>query len=322
MRALTLRRKQRGVALITAILIVTLATLIASNMVWDQYLQMRRTESMLVQEQARAYALGAESIAISIMIDDREAIEDPDHLEKWWLKKDEPLVNEFDDGVLVGSIEDLQGRLNINNIYSNGQVDQTALDQFTRLLESLGLDVQLADGVIDWIDPDQEVCCAAGAEDDTYTSRIPPYRAANRYLTSTSELLAIEGFDLETYRALEPYIAALPAGWCGGGAFTPVNINTASEQVLLILDPNISASNVDQWIAEREDLKGYTDLTAFAAVVDPNLIAGNYLSWNSECFGATARISIGSFRYSMYSLLDRDGKVGVVVPRIRYFGVD
>jgi general secretion pathway protein K len=316
----TLQRKQQGVALITAILIVTIATLIATNMVWDQYLQMRRTESMLAQEQALLYALGAESIAINLLIEDRQSVDDIDHLEEDLLK--EQLVAELDEaGSLVGSLVDLQGRFNINNIYRNGQVDQIVLDQFIRLLEILELDAQLADGLIDWVDPDQDVCCAAGAEDETYTSLNPSYRAANRYLTSTSELLAIQGFDLDSYRALEPYIAALPPGWCGGGEFTPINVNTASEQVLLALDLNVAEGNVDQWVAERKEVDGYQDLAAFAGVVDPALIDGNYLSLNSECFGATAVITIGSFRYSMYSLLDRDGKVGVVIPRVRYFGV-
>ena len=64
-------QRQNGVALITAMLVVAMATLIAANLVWDQHLQMRRTESMLAQEQARQYALAAESIGIEILLDDR-----------------------------------------------------------------------------------------------------------------------------------------------------------------------------------------------------------------------------------------------------------
>jgi general secretion pathway protein K len=319
MRTTRLPQRQRGVALITAILVVALATLLAADMIWNQYLQMRRTESMLAMEQGRMYALGAESWAMDIMLEDRESPDDIDHLLEIWAEDLPPL--ELDEGSLVGVIEDMQGRLNINNIYRNGQVDQIAYEQFTRLLETLGLEVQLAEAVLDWIDLDQDVCCAGGAEDDTYTARTPAHRAANRYITSTSELLAIEGFDKDSYRELEPYIAALPPGWCGGGGFTPVNVNTASDKVLLALDANITEANTDQWIAEREDIDGYRDLSAFDGVVSQDLLDGEYLSLNSECFGVTVVISIGSFRYSMYSLLDRDGKAGTIITRIRYFGV-
>ncbi len=321
MRAL-LPKRQSGVALITAMLVVAMATLIAADLVWDQYLQMRRTESMLAQEQARQYALAAESIGIEILLEDRGDADETDSFSDSWAASLGPF--ELDQGTLNGRIEDLQGRFNINNIYRNGQVDKIAQDQFKRLLELLALEPALAEATLDWIDPDQDVCCIGGAEDDTYTSRTPAHWAANRYLSNTSELLAVEGFDIESYSTLEPYIAALPPGWCGAGDFTPVNVNTASDIVLLALDPNITEANTDQWIAERGDIENegdpFTDLAAFDGLVETDLLDGNYLSVNSECFGATVTISIGSFRYSMYSLLDRDGKVGTIITRLRYFG--
>ncbi len=322
MKQATSLRRQQGVALMTAILAVALATVIASEMVWDQYLQVRRTESMLAQEQARQYALAAESLAMDVMLQDRQDADSIDHLnEPWAVAPEDAVPFELDEGSLIGYIEDLQGRFNINNLYRNGQVDRVSRDQFTRLLENLALEPQLADAVIDWIDPDQDVCCASGAEDDVYTARNPPHRAANRYLTSASELMAVEGLDAETYDALEPFITALPPGWCGAADITPININTAKDQVLLALDANVTTGNVDQWMAERDEIDGYVDLSALQSVVDPQVLEGNYLTVRSECFGATAIISIGSFRYSMYSLLDREGAVGSIVPRVRFFGV-
>jgi len=314
-----LLKQQRGVALITAMLAVALAALIAADLVWEQHLQLRRTSGLLAQEQGRMYALGAESWAIEILLDDRETPEDIDHLLELWAEDLPPL--ELDEGSLLGKLEDLQGRFNVNNLYRNGQVDRIAFEQFERLLQIVGAEQQLAGAVLDWIDADQDVCCAGGAEDDTYTSKDPPYFAANRYITSTSELMAVEGMNLEEYRKLEPYIAALPPEWCGPGEFTPINVNTAPEQVLLALSPDVTQGNVDQWVSEREDFDGYRDFSAFQTVVPEDYINGNYLSLNSECFGATAVISIGTFRFSMYSLLDRQGEAGNIVTRVRYFGV-
>jgi len=311
--------QQQGVALITAILVIAVATLIAADLVWERHLQTRRTAAMLANDQARMYALGAESWAIDILLQDRDDPAEIDYLDEGWAQQLPPI--ELGEGTLVGRLEDMQGRFNINNIYRNGQVDKIAMAQFRRLLRVLELDEGPADAVLDWIDPDQEVCCASGAEDDVYTGKTPPYWAANRYLTSTSELLAIEGIDLEFYNTLAPYIAALPPEWCGNDDFTHINVNTASDIVLLALGDNVSQADVDRWMSERTEFSGFDNLRSFDGIVTDDALAGNYLGLNTECFGAFATISIGSFRMSMYSLLDRQGQADSVVPRIRYFGV-
>ena len=62
--------RQHGVALITAILLVAIATLIAAKLSWDNRVSIRRTETTLTQEQARLIALGGEAIAIDILRQD------------------------------------------------------------------------------------------------------------------------------------------------------------------------------------------------------------------------------------------------------------
>lgn len=311
--------KQSGVALITALLVVAVATLIAADLVWERHLQTRRTAAMLANDQGRLYALGAESWAIDILLGDRDSPEEIDFLGEDWAQELPPI--ELPEGSLIGRLEDMQGRFNINNIYRNGQVDEIAMAQLRRLLRILELDEAPADAILDWIDSDQDICCAAGAEDDVYTNSSPAFWTANRYLTSTSELLAIEGIDSDFYNALAPYIAALPPEWCGNSDFTHINVNTAPAAVLLALDEQVSQTDVDRWLSERDEFSGYDDLGAFEGVVSDDMLAGNYLGLNTECFGAYATINIGSFRMSMYSLLDRQGTADSIVPRIRYFGV-
>ena len=63
--------------------------------------------------------------------------------------------------------------------------------------------------LVDWIDPDNEPQ-TQGAEDSAYLGQNPPYLAANHYMTSTTELLALPGFGRENYAKLAPFIAALP----------------------------------------------------------------------------------------------------------------
>ena len=64
------RIKDRGVALITAMLITALATLIAANLAWDNALDVRRTMVLLNNDQAIQVALGAESWVIGILQQD------------------------------------------------------------------------------------------------------------------------------------------------------------------------------------------------------------------------------------------------------------
>jgi hypothetical protein len=84
----------------------------------------------------------------------------------------------------------------------------------------LDLDVRLADRLADWIDRDLEPNFPDGAEDSEYLSRQPPFRAANRPITSVSEILLVyPEIGAAGYDRLRPYITALPRG-------TLFNINT------------------------------------------------------------------------------------------------
>ena len=78
--------------------------------------------------------------------------------------------------------------------------------------------------MVDWIDRDTNPQ-TQGAEDSLYLGQNPPYLAANQYITSITELLALPGFGRENYEKLAPYIAALPP-------VTTLNICTAKDKVL------------------------------------------------------------------------------------------
>ncbi len=183
------RRREGGVAMITAMLIVALVTMVAANMAWDNALDVRRTTVLLARDQAMQVAIGAESWVANILSQDLED-SDTDHLGEIWAQQLPPLP--IDDGEVFGAIEDLQGRFNLNNLVDDqGQVVQESLAQFQRLLAALGLEPRLAGIAADWIDSDVEAAFPDGAEDAIYTGRLPPYRTANQPLTSVSELAAI-----------------------------------------------------------------------------------------------------------------------------------
>lgn len=303
--AMSGKTRQKGVALLTALLLVALVTILTVNLQWDTSLDIRRSQNLFEADQALLYALGAEAWASEILqTDARDS--DTDHTGEDWATPVPTLP--IEGGAIRGFLEDMQGRFNLNNLVGRrGQVDEVALEQFERLLTVLELDPALARITVDWLDHDLEPGFPSGAEDSFYTARIPPYRTANLALTSASELLAIGEMDAASYLILAPYVTALPNG-------TALNVNTASAPVLRSLSDQISDTVAENLVGERGD-QGFDGLAAFADLVEPEILQSLELS--SSFFRLTADVSIGSTRFTLYSLLERNN--GQLIPVMRTF---
>lgn len=302
------RRNDRGVALITAMLITALATMLAANLAWDNALDVRRTMVLLNRDQAIQIALGAESWVMTIL---RQDLEDSqtDHLGEIWATELPGLP--IDGGEVFGSITDLQGRFNVNNLVDdNGAVAEESLEQFQRLLTALGIEPRFAGIAADWLDSDIDAAFPDGAEDSIYTGMIPPYRAANQTLSSISELAALEGMDRQTFDLLSPHITALPGR-------TNINVNTATAAVLQSLGENISAADIESLIAERE-AGGFADVeAAFSSLLTPDVVAN--LEESTQYFQLKVVVRIDTVRITLVSLLQR-GPRGDVTPILRSLG--
>ena len=298
-------RRARGVALIIALVVVALATVLATRIGAQAALGQRRGVALLTQEQAFEVSLGAEAWATEIL---REAMaaSPRDTLDQLWAQCLPPIPVE--DGVISGCIEDMQGRFNINNLVKiDGTKNPVAFDQFTRLLEAVGLEPRWASAALDWIDGDTTVDGVDGAEDSTYLSQVPPYRTANHMLTSTSELLALSGFGIERYRRLAPYIAALPPG-------TGINTCTASGLVLDTLAPGLVAWNQDPKQLQTNRQKGCFPLpNDVSASIKPLITvpaqetaieAG--LVQRTQWFRITTLVQLPTAELRLYSLLQRN----------------
>ena len=120
-------------------LVVTVGTIIAVNLMWQATLDLRRAESALAADQGLMYALGAEAWAADILRMDQVVSPDTDNLAEEWAIELPPLP--VDGGVIVGRLEDLQGRFNLNNLVdAQGEDDEIAQREFERLLELLEID--------------------------------------------------------------------------------------------------------------------------------------------------------------------------------------
>jgi general secretion pathway protein K len=264
---------------------------------------------MLNRDQAVQVALGAESWVQNILRDDL-ADSDTDHLGEIWAS-DLPALP-IDGGEIFGSIEDLQGRFNVNNLIdADGDVDPLAVEQFQRLLMALQLDPRFAGIAADWIDGDDQASFPDGAEDAIYTGFTPPYRSANQLLSNASELGALEGMDKASFDILSPHIVALPRR-------TNVNVNTATGPVLQSLGENISVADAEGLLAARADT-GFADLgRAFSTLVTPAEL--QQLEDSSSFFQLKLIVRIDTVRITYYSILERDGSRGDVTPILRSLG--
>jgi len=301
--------RQSGVALLTALLVVALATLAAVAMATRQHYDVRRTANQLDADQAAAYAAGVEDWARVLL---RRDVEDGpvDHLDEDWARELPPLA--VTGGQIAGRIEDLEGRFNLNNLLVEGQPDELAVARFRRLLELLELDPARVNAVLDWLDEDLEPRFPDGAEDDRYSTLEPPYRAANAPFASVSELRLVEGFDAEALRRLRPYLSALPGR-------VPVNVNTAPPLLLQALFPDLSAADAEALVDARSE-KPFDTVADFLAheAFAGREVGPEGLATGSGHFAVFADVRLGTARARQVSVLERrDGDVSV---RLRSLG--
>lgn len=298
------RKAQRGVALIMAVLIVALATLLAVSVATDGYMDQRRTSIVLSLDQAYEMGLGAEALAADTLIEDAKNSQIDTVAEAWAT----PIVLPIDEGVgeIKGALVDLQGRFNLNNLLNeDGTPNTEAVRQFQRLLELSGIETKWATLLVDWIDADSEPQAADGAEDAVYASLTPPTLTANLPITRSSELLSLPAFGLDRYRKIEPYVTALPIG-------TALNVCTAPGIVLDSLATNTTEYSRDGNTLDKERESGcFPTLQLLDRTLGQDQsyqqikAKSNALSESSSYFQANILITLGTTELAMYSTLDR-----------------
>jgi general secretion pathway protein K len=304
-------RAQRGVAMITAILIVALATILAVHVGYQAFLDQRRSATAFSIDQGYQVALGAEAwVADVLQRDARQSAKTDDYTEEWAMRIP-PLP--VDGGEILGQVDDMQGRFNLNSLVKWDQTkneyvtDNAAVERMKRLLDILKLEEKWAGIIADWIDGDIDAAFPDGAEDSTYTGLTPAYRTANMPITRSSELLAIAGFGLERFQKLEPYVTALPIG-------TPINLCTAPPPVLDALTAKQRQYTLAvQSTAQTRKQRCFPTIADLQAQLDPkektDLIDGKVVSQTSSYFRTTVWVTIGTTQVTLYSLLYRQNNL-------------
>lgn len=287
-----MKSRQRGVALLIAMVILALGASIASAMLWDRGLAVYRSTLISAQRQAWQYDLGAEAWVEQIL---RRSADKNDTLDSAWARHLPPLP--VQGGAIRGRVEDLQGRFNLNDLVgTNGKADPAALAALKRLLALLQIDPNIANAIVDWEDPNDNVTNPGGAESGYYASLDPAYAPANAPFVSISTLRLVKGITPTIYARLAPYVSALPTA-------TALNINTAPAIVLAAVVPDFSLDRAKTLTAQRGG-NGFASVAAFQNRIQRK--TSFPLTLKSSYFLLSVTTTIGTTQLSLYSVLYRD----------------
>lgn len=220
-------KRERGLALIVALLVVALTALIAAALMRGESVWFKESLNIRSLAQARAAMDGAFRLA-AVEVTHEGRHDQIDALTQRWAQ---PLPRfPVAGGVVHATVADPEGRFNVNDLVVAGQSVPAAVAVFTRLLQLAGLNPSLAQAVVAWEMPPGSPSTGFNA---VYLGRRTPYRAGRQPLAGVSELRLVAGFNAKTVRALRPYVTALPL-------VTPINVNTAPALVLAALCPGLT----------------------------------------------------------------------------------
>jgi len=275
-------RRQRGLALLMAMLIVVIGTTVAVSIVHEEKFTIRKTAHIQLMDRAALYAIGLEDWARIYLKKDSED-SDTDSLDEEWAIAIPGLP--IEGGYLTGYVEDEQARFNLNTLV----VSEIALNRFRRLCDNLDVDDTFIPALMDWIDEDFDIRYPDGMEEN-----YEDYRVANREMADISELLLVQNVTPEIYEKLKPHITALP------GTST-INVNTMSEVILQSLAPDVDLSD---FIEQRED-DVFENVADFIERLQIPVEADG-LSVDSRFFRTHGQVLQGEQLYNLTSLIYRD----------------
>ncbi|MFQ2060637.1 GspK family T2SS minor pseudopilin variant ExeK [Aeromonas allosaccharophila] len=316
MRAnLTAPGRQRGMALLVVLLILSVMVIIASNMSGRLQLELRRTANITTGKQAWWYALSAEALVSKVLTQDFKDNPEVVNLSQNWARKN--TVFPVDDGQLKGEVTDLQSCFNLNSLSvaskagSGEELEQQPypVQVFRELLKQLAMDdyeaAQLTDAIRDWTDKDTVLVSSLGAEDAYYEGLKPPYLTANQWMLGKDELRAVRGVTARVYAKLAPYVCALP------NDKLKININTLAperpELLVALYLGKIGQDDAKRVLNERpqkgwKESKLMTDLLA-----PPDTVKGlkEALVVKSDFFEARMVAEVGDNRAWLETLFQR-----------------
>ncbi len=292
-------QRQRGAAILTALLLMALVATLSAAALWQQRRALEVESAERTRVQANWMLRGSLDWARLILREDARA-NAVDHLaEPWAVTLQEARLGSFlndnhnagdlpdqdllQNAYLSGGISDMQARLNITNLLLDQQTHAPTLRAFARLFEALQL-------------PQSELqLLVEGLRASLASSNSTPLQG--RSLDQLTWL----GLSARTVAALAPYAVVLPER-------TPVNLNTASGPVLQAIVADLDAAGARRLMEARarSHFRNLADVTQAAG--KPGLVLNDELhSLNTRYFEVRARLRMGTLVTQERTVVRRDG---------------
>lgn len=297
-------RRQRGVALLAAVLVVALATVLIAALLDRSEATLARTRNSQRAAQGWELMRGVEGWAGAVLLQDASDAPGIDSREDPWGQDMPPI--DLPGVRIFGRLRDQGGCFNLNSLHPGDADDADAIARFERLLRALRLDPAIAEQVADWIDADA-IPRSRGAEDAAYLARQPPQRAANQPFVHVSELRLLPGVTPEVYALLAPEVCALPAA-------APINLNFASPALWMSLSEAMTPSMAERLARDGRANYASTDEVQreLAQIGLPPVPLAGY-AVGTEWFILEAQVIADGIPFLYSSLLHRrPGRVEVI----------
>jgi general secretion pathway protein K len=315
------RDGQRGLALVLTLLVLVL--LMTAVLEFDRSTRTAMRAAGNFRDGMKAFHLATSGVAAAqaVLKDDQARTGGVDSLTELWATPFPPYP--VGDGTVSLAAQDEGGKLNINALVTkdgNKPTNPTRIEQFKRLLDLKGLDTDVVDAIVDWLDHD-DIPQPRGAEAAYYQGLDRPYACKNGPLDTLAELHLIKGVTDEVYRAISPYLTVY---WNVSAAVDDrINVNTADPLVLESLPERVSdgvfrfplsAEQVEQIVAARpfsslNQLKQVAGLpVAVVSAIQPQLDVG------SRFFSIYSEGNANGVKRSVIAVIERTGD-----PVVRYW---
>lgn len=304
---------ERGVALLTVLLLVAVLSVIAATALDRLTLATSFAANANGLAQARGYAYAAETLA-SKRIDDLVAA-NPARLTLAGDWNGRAQVLPIPGGLATAQVRDGGNCFNLNSLVRQRAPDvylinDVAREQFIQLMLLVGVDQNAAYGIAaaatDWIDSDG-IPVRGGAEDSDYRAEDIARLPANRLMAHPSELAAVRGVTPEIMGLLRPWVCALPEA-----ELSPININTLLPEqapLLAMLVPNKLGVDGARSILEARPALGYPSIQRFwtlpaLARLEPQPDVEQQVRQTTRYFAVELNVTLGPAELSEEVLID------------------
>lgn len=321
--------RQRGVAVVTALLLTTLAISIVASLFWQQQVQVRSMENQRLHLQTKWILRGALDWASLVLRQDAYTSQYTSLDQVWATPLAETRLDQYIerervegenfDATLSGNIIDATSRYNLSNLARDRQKVPEQVEIFRRLLDNLRLDARLAIRIADFVAQGQQVAAPVDPNNPVVpppenpvptptptptTTTLPPVPPANGVpipVQRVDDLLAVQGVTPEVMAKLRPFLIVLP-----GTETTKLNVNTVPAELLAAIVPGMSLSRASSLVEQRKRVAPWRDPAVFASQTsaDPQLTE----TWGvkSEWFIVQSRIRLDRAALNAESLIRRN----------------